>query len=211
VPRLRDRPAAVARHARRHADVRALPTRVAWFILRARLLAERREEDWARLTALAPDSLARLIELAAPARHVVELGTAMGWTTGGLALARSDRTVSSYDPVVYDGRTHYLELLPPADRRRIDLHAAQGSSGPPPGGRPVDLLFVDSSHEREETVAEFAVWRPLLSPGAPVAFHDYRNPAYPGIRQAIHADLGLDGELLPGTDLFVWRNGLRPG
>jgi predicted O-methyltransferase YrrM len=188
---------------RRHRDVRVLPLAVAAFILRARRLAARREEDWARSSALQPDSLASLLDLAGGARHVVELGTAMGWTTGALALGRADRTVRSYDPVQYAGRTQYLGLLGAAARRRIELVAAAGSAGPRPGAPPVDLLFVDSSHQRAETVAEFAAWHEAIRPGGVVAFHDYRNPEFPGVREAIHADLGLAGEQV--ADMFVWR------
>jgi predicted O-methyltransferase YrrM len=188
---------------RRHRDVRVLPLAVAAFILRARRLAARREEDWARYSALQPDSLATLLGLAAGARYVVELGTAMGWTTGAFALQRADRTVCSYDPVQYAGRAAYLGLLGSAARRRIELVASPGSAGPRPGAPPVDLLFVDSSHQRAETVAEFAAWREAIRPGGLVAFHDYLNPDFPGVREAIHADLGLAGEQV--ADMFVWR------
>ncbi|MCA1689986.1 MAG: class I SAM-dependent methyltransferase [Actinobacteria bacterium] len=189
---------------RRHRDLRVLPPVVAWYLLRARLLAERRDEDWARFSSLPTDSLARLLDLAGGARHVVELGTAMGWTTGALALARPDRTVTSYDVVRYDGRAHYLGLLGSSVRARIELVSAPGASGPPSGGRSVDLVFVDASHDRAQTAAEFAAWRPAIGPGGLVAFHDYRNPDFPGVAEAIHDDLGLAGEAV--GDLFVWRN-----
>lgn len=198
--------AALARAAARHRDLRVLPPPVAWYILRARELADRREEDWARFSSISPDSLVRLLELARGARAVVELGTAMGWTTGALALAGRDRTVRSYDIVAYPGRAAYLGLLGEGARRRIELVASPGATGPPSTGRPVDLVFIDSSHVRAETAAEFEAWRPALATGGVVAFHDYRNPDFPGVEEAIHADLGLEGEQV--ADMFVWR---RPG
>ncbi len=197
-------PRTAVRAYRRHRDLRVLPLGVAAFLLRARRLADRRDEGWARFSSLQPDSLAALLDLAGDARTVVELGTAMGWTTGALALGRADRMVSSYDPVQYAGRAAYLDLLGTVTRRRIELLAAPGSAGPRPGAPPVDLLFVDSSHQRAETVAEFAAWRPAIRPGGGiVAFHDYVNPEFPGVREAIHADLGLDGDQV--ADMFVWR------
>lgn len=186
---------------RRHRDLRVLPPRVALYILRARLLAARRDEDWARFSSLPPPSLARLLGLARGAGHVVELGTAMGWTTGALALGGS--RVTSYDPMRYAGRAEYLGLLGRAARARIRLVAAAGSAGGT-GAAAVDLLFVDSSHERAETVAEFAAWRPAIRPGGIVAFHDYGNPDFPGVAAAIDEDLGLAGEQV--GDMFVWRN-----
>jgi predicted O-methyltransferase YrrM len=194
---------AAARAAARHRDLRVLPPRVAWYIHRARELADRREEEWARFSSLPPGSLARLLELARGRRHVVELGTAMGWTTGALALGRRDRTVRSYDVMRYDGRAHYLGLLGGGVRRRIELVTAPGAAGPGPADPPVDLLFVDASHERAATAAEFDAWRPAIRPGGVVAFHDYRNPEFPGVFAAIHSDLGLAGEQV--ADMFVWR------
>jgi predicted O-methyltransferase YrrM len=181
-----------------------LPPAVAWYLLRARLLAERRDEDWARFSSLPAASLARLLDLAGGARNVVELGTAMGWTTGALVLARPDRTVTSYDVVRYDGRAHYLGLLAESARARIELVTAPGASGPPGGARPVDLVFVDASHDRVQTAAEFSAWRPAVAPGGLVAFHDYRNPDFPGVAEAIDDDLGLAGEVV--GDMFVWRH-----
>jgi hypothetical protein len=81
---------------------------------------------------------------------------------------------------------------------------APGEAGPPAGELPVDLLFVDSSHERAATVREYEAWRPALAPGAIVAFDDYDHPDYPGVAQAI-SDLGLTGE--PVGTLFVARAG----
>ncbi len=196
------RAAGAAGAARRHRDLRVLPANVAWYILRARRLAERREEDWARLSSLPAASLARLLDLAAGAGAVAELGTAMGWTTGALALGRGDRRVVSYDPVDYAGRADYLGLLGGAARRRIELVAGPGAGGPR-GGATVDLLFIDASHEREATAAEFEAWRGAIRRGGIVAFHDYGNPEFPGVAKAIHADLGLAGEAV--GDMFVWR------
>ena len=66
----------------------------------------------------------------------------------------------------------------------------------------VDLLFIDSSHEREPTLAEVAAWRPALAAGALIAFDDYGHPDYPGVAEAV-ADLGADGE--ERASLFLWR------
>ncbi len=66
------------------------------------------------------------------------------------------------------------------------------------------MLYIDSSHEREQTVAEVRAWRPVLAAGAPVVFDDYMHPGFPGVSEAI-AELGLSGEQR-GT-LFVHRTG----
>jgi hypothetical protein len=63
------------------------------------------------------------------------------------------------------------------------------------------MLFVDGSHERDLTVRTFESWRAALAPGAIVAFHDYDNPLFPGVGEAIRS-LGLAGEV--AGDVFVW-------
>jgi predicted O-methyltransferase YrrM len=123
---------------------------------------------------------------------VVELGTGTAWTTISLALAERERRVTSFDPIVRPERERYLRLVGPRARARIELVAAPGEQGPAPGQR-VDLLFIDSSHEREATIHELRAWRPALAPGAIVAFDDYDHPNYPGVREAV-AQLDLPGE-----------------
>ncbi len=134
---------------------------------------------------------------------MVELGTGTALTTISLALADPGRRVTSFDPIVRPERERYLRLVGPRARARIELVEAPGERGPRPGQR-VDLLFVDSSHERERTVRELDAWRPALTPGAIVAVDDYDHPDFPGVREAV-TQLDLPGEQ-QGT-LFVSRAG----
>jgi predicted O-methyltransferase YrrM len=175
--------------------------RVRWFLWRARRLARRAGHDWARQAATRPGDVAELLRLATGRHRVVELGTGPGWTAIALALADPRRRVVTYDPVEHEHRDAYLALAPAAGDR-IDWVAAEGASGARAGGDPVDLLFVDSTHEREPTLAEFRAWRPRLAPGAAVAFHDYGHPEFPGVAEAVE-ELGLEGEQRGG--MFVWR------
>jgi predicted O-methyltransferase YrrM len=134
---------------------------------------------------------------------VVELGTGTAWTAISLALADPERRVTTFDPIVRPERERYLRLVGPRARARIELVDAPGERGPAAGQR-VDLLFVDSSHEREDTIREYQAWRPALAAGALVMFDDYDHPDYPGVREAVAA-LELPGEQ-QGT-LFVHRVG----
>jgi predicted O-methyltransferase YrrM len=174
-----------------------IPPRVRWFLWRARRLAKRRGHAWGLEAATRGGDVAELLRLARGRRQVVELGTGPGWTAIALALADPERRVTTYDPVVHDHRDVYLALAPGA-AERIEFVAAPGVEA---RGEGVELLFVDSTHEREPTLAEFAAWRPRLAPGATVAFHDYEHPDFPGVRAAVE-ELGLDGERRGG--MFVW-------
>jgi predicted O-methyltransferase YrrM len=183
------------------AALRVLPARVIVFQWSARRLALRVEDQFSLVAATRPRDLAELVGLARGHRHVVELGTGTGWTTISLALADPKRTVVSYDPVERSERRLYLQLVGSSVRDRITLVGAPGADVAH-HRESVDLLYIDSSHSREETVREVTVWRPFLADGALIVFDDFAHPEYPGVREAI-TQLGLSGEQR-GT-LFVHR------
>lgn len=168
------------------------PVRVAVFYARALLTAARTGDGYAFAVSTWPRDLAGLLELAGDAREVVEIGTATGWTTIALALQVPGRRVHSYDPVARPERERYLRLVPAEVRERVTFHPEPGETGADPAA-PVDFLFIDSSHEYEETVGTYRNWASRLAPGATVAFHDYGAPEFPDVERAVR-DLGLRGE-----------------
>lgn len=180
-------------------ELRRLPWPVARFHWRAHRLAAATGDEFSLASATRPAKLAELLVLARGRRRVVELGTATAWTASALVLSDPGRTVRSYDPFDRPERERYLALLPPRARARLNLHVAPGHAGPT-DAEPVDLLYIDSSHEREETLRELAAWRPVLRTGAVVVFDDYTHDGYPGVREAV-AELGLAGYERAG--LFV--------
>jgi predicted O-methyltransferase YrrM len=183
-------------------SLRVLPPRVARFFWRARRHARRSGDRFSLLSPARPSELAELLALARDRTIVVELGTGTAWTAIALALEDGARRVISCDPCVRPEREAYLNLAGPSARERIALREEPDSAGPRSGDGPVDLLFIDSSHEREPTVTAFRAWRDALGPGALVVFHDHGNPEYPGVREAVR-DLELSGWESQG--LFVWR------
>lgn len=189
------------RQARALWQLRHLPPSVARFQWRARRQAERLRDEFSLVSATRPRDLATLLRLAGSRRRVVELGTGTAWTAIALALADREREVVTFDPVVRPEREAYLRLAGPQVASRIRLVDAPGDRGPD-AAEPVDLLYIDSSHDRESVIAEFEAWRPQLAPGAVVALDDYDHEDFPGIRDAV-SELRLTGERL-GT-LFVHR------
>ena len=169
-----------------YGDLRALPWRVALFQARARVVAHRRDDRFSLTSVTRPGDLRGLLSLARGAAHVVELGTATGWTAISLALSDPGRRVTSFDPVSRPEPARYLQLVGPKVRARIELVTALGSDGPR-DDRPVDLLYIDSSHDRQPTIEEVHAWRPALAPGAAIVFDDYGHPDYPGVREAVRS------------------------
>lgn len=170
----------------------ALPPRVAAVQLRARARARRMGDVFSLGSATPPRKLDLLLGLARGRRYVVELGTGTAWTTISLVVADPQRQVTSFDVVARPERERYLALLDPQTRSRIELIDEPGARGPR-SHRPVELLYVDSSHEREQTIAEVKAWESVLAPGAVVIFDDYVHPDYPGVREAVEK-LGLVGD-----------------
>jgi predicted O-methyltransferase YrrM len=174
------------------ASLRGLPPRVALFMLRARIVAGRSRDDFSLISATRPANLALLLGLGRGRRRVVELGTGTGWTALALAVDDPAREVISYDSFYRPERERYARLVSAEVRARVTFVQAPGVGGPP-DQRPVDLLYVDSSHERQETIDELHAWRPALAAGARVIFDDYDHPRYPGVREAVE-ELKLAGE-----------------
>jgi predicted O-methyltransferase YrrM len=189
------------RQARALWQLRRLPPRVARFQWRARRQAERLRDEFSLVSATRPRDLAILLRLADSRRRVVELGTGTAWTAIALALADPERQVVTFDPVVRPEREAYLRLAGPRVAARIKLVDAPGERAPEVA-EPVDLLYIDSAHDRESVIAEYRAWRPRLAPGAVVALDDYDHEDFPGIREAV-AELHLTGERL--GSLFVHR------
>ena len=190
-----------ARRARLERSLRVLPPDVRRFYRRAHARARADGDRFSLDSVSRPGHLAALLELARGRRNVVELGTGTAWATAALVVDDPQRRVLSFDPIVRPQRERYVALLEEAQRARIELVAEPGGEGTA-RATGVELLFIDSSHEREPTVAEFRAWRPRLAPGAVVVFDDYAHPDWPGVAEAV-ADLGLEGRVRGGQ--FVWR------
>jgi predicted O-methyltransferase YrrM len=180
----------------------ALPPAVAWFLGRALCVAIGRRDTFTLRSAAAPHQTTELLRLARGHRRVVELGTATGWTAAALALADPARVVVSCDPIVQPGRDRYMRLLGSSTRARIELLGASGVEAAASDVQEVDLLFIDSSHERQATIDEWMAWRPRLAPGGLVVFHDYDHPEFPGVAQAVR-HLRLVGRRHAG--MFIWQ------
>jgi len=177
----------------------ALSPRIALFLVRARFRAKRTGDQFSVDASVRPEKLAALLRHAAGRTTVVELGTGTAWATIALALDDPTRRVVSYDPYERD-RERYLALVPRSVRDRITLIAKPGEAGPEDGLGAVDLLFIDSSHLREPTLAEYAAWRPVMADGGVIVFDDYGHHAWPGVAEAVH-ELGVRGSV--EADLFI--------
>lgn len=198
---MREHARKLRREMRLLAELRILPPRVALFQWRAWRLASRVEDGFSPVSRTDPRKLAVLLGAARGRRRVVELGTGTAWTAISLALADPGRLVLSYDPIERPERERYLRLVSPGTRRRLAFVGASGDEGPP-DSEMVELLYIDSSHAKDDTIREVEAWRPVLGEGSVVVFDDFTHSDYPGVEEAVR-HLKLVGEQQRG--LFVHR------
>ena len=195
----------IAGLARQTLALPRLPPAAIAFYLRALWLGRRSGDTVSLAIAARPRELTELLRAARAAVTVAEVGTGTGWTAIVLALARPDRHVHSFDVSEHQQRARYLQFAPESARARLHLSIRDGREGPPADLPELDFLFIDSSHELEETVTTFRLWSERMRRGATAAFHDYGDERYPGVAQAV-ARLGLTGEARAG--MYLWS---KPG
>jgi methyltransferase family protein len=180
--------------------LRVLPRRAALFYVRASFRALRLDDRWSFWSTLPPRELSVLVDLTRGRKAVVELGTGTGWTALVLALAEPQCVVRTYDTLEKPHRAAYLALADPEARGRIVLVNGRGEEAAPPPD-PIDLLYVDSNHDRAVVRRSFERWRDSIACGGFAAFDDYANDNYPGVREAV-SELGLQGRTV--GRLFIW-------
>ena len=115
------------------------------------------------------------------AQVVVELGVRTGRSTTAL-LAGAEETgglVWSCDVVNHGAPTDVTEHPQWEFGRGDDL--AMAAHAP----RPICVLFIDTSHEYEHTVAELRAYGPLVRSGGVIALHDTDETTWPACAQAV--------------------------
>ncbi len=137
----------------------------------------------------------------ASGKRVLEIGTYCGLAT--VCLARSAESVVTVD--YFDGRgTPDPRDTLPIFRAAIERHGVKDKvtwlyPDDELEGK-FDLAFIDASHRYEDVKADIEKCRAVLVDGGVLAFHDYRDPAQPGVTRAVDELLGDGGELLEITN-----------
>jgi MMP 1-O-methyltransferase len=180
------------------------------------------DEAWALSCA------ARDCRAAAP--RVVEIGSYKGRSTIAAALALRDRgagLVVSIDPHAPTGKASYVvehgtadtfdEYLANVRRAGIEafvrpIRATSADARAQYDGTPIDLLFIDGSHDLDDVLLDIDTWLPLAADAAILAFND---PYAAGVNGALRARLfapgiGLQAPYHVNNTLFVsFRRGER--
>lgn len=128
-----------------------------------------------------------LYQLASNASRPLELGVCQGNSTVAFMCACSltGRRLCSVDLVDYEESVR--ERLRSLELKDSLWVFVQGNDVAPETVEQVrqvsktfDFIFVDTSHVREHTIEELAVYYPLLEKGGAMAFHDTHTELYAG-------------------------------
>lgn len=137
------------------------------------------------------------------AQTVVELGVRTGRSTVAL-LAGVERT---------GGRVWSCDLNAPGIPAEVVDHPqwtfvrGDDVTVVDQAPRPIDVLFIDTSHEYEHTLAELNAYAPLVRSGGVVVLHDTNPALWPECAQAVW-DWVAARPVLPRLEVHDHDNGL---
>ncbi len=69
-------------------------------------------------------------------------------------------------------------------------------------GSKIDLLFLDAGHNYEEVKQSIGVWKHHMHDAGIICGHDYNNPQFPGVNQAVDEAFGEHVHHIPET--YLW-------
>lgn len=142
-------------------------------------------------------------------KRVLEIGSYCGKST--ICMARGAVSVTAIDP--HDGRAtpkpkdtlkelgHNLEAYGVAGKVDVRVGTVDDYAGIPV--KSIDFAFIDGAHDYESVKKDIAFTLPRLTPGALLAFHDYRSvPGEfdgrwdPGVTRAVHELIAAGGQIV---------------
>lgn len=149
-------------------------------------------------------SEAKTLENLARGKRVLEIGSYAGLST--IVMARVAESVVASD--YFDGRgtptpISTREAFETNIKRygvaeKITVH----NPDEPIAGE-YDLIFIDGAHDRESVESDICKARECLAPGGTIAFHDYGEPAHPGVREAVEAFVSDGAEIISIHDTIA--------
>lgn len=113
-----------------------------------------------------------LIAQRKPANVFVELGTCGGGCSRTVAMMSPKTKVISIDVTKHEN-VKQMESIPNFTfllGDSVELASKVGAENK------VDLLFIDTVHTYERTMAEFKAWKPYMTPGGIMCFDDLHRP-----------------------------------
>lgn len=135
------------------------------------------------------ETLARLAEQAPEGCHIVEIGALYGGMTAVMGIANPTARITVIDDFSWSpiperpaGKAELLRNVTALGVTNVTVLDADSREIGRTWNQPIELLWIDGGHSYEFVHADlvnFAPWAQV------VALHDYDNPFWPSIRQAV--------------------------
>lgn len=127
---------------------------------------------------------------AVPARgRIVEVGSCYGGSTALLSLSNPEARITAIDNFSWSpipgqpaSRERLEENLSSLEIHNVKIIEEDSLKAGPAWNKPIDLLWIDGGHSYEffsSDLLHFGAWATVI------AAHDYGNPTWPSIRQAV--------------------------
>ncbi|MGK7940286.1 MAG: class I SAM-dependent methyltransferase [Crocosphaera sp.] len=118
----------------------------------------------------------------------VEIGSYKGRSTTaiGLKLKQSQGNLTCVDcwhneDIYNDFKNNIKQAEIPLSM--LKMRSVEAASHIPDNS--LDFVFIDSSHEYQDTIEEILLWLPKLKSDGLLCGHDYGNPYFPGLKEAV--------------------------
>jgi predicted O-methyltransferase YrrM len=127
------------------------------------------------------------VQLSEGESYFLETGTANGQSTAFMLveIANSDKPIhfTSIDIFANEGqKERVVELF--KDFQNFNL--IEGNALDFESDKKFDFIFLDDEHSYEHLLKELHKYWEMLSDGGYIGSHDYLNPGYPGVKEAVH-------------------------
>jgi len=141
----------------------------------------------------------RLAKLAVGRKVIVEIGAHRGrsaaFMASGLRYSNTDGMIYSVDHW-FEGQ-HLDAYKSGLERLQLNRHTTplRGASEDivKTWDKPIDFLFIDGNHSYFHVKQDYRLWSPFVVKGGLIAFHDYGNPGWEGVRRFV--------DTIPDSDL----------
>lgn len=104
-------------------------------------------------------------------KRIVELGSYIGETTKYMAKMAPDAIVIAVD--INPDAMRQLEQVEPIFSNIKAFTDDASHFAALYDGEPIDLLFIDSNHDRSHTMANYRAWEPFVKDGGVIAMDDW--------------------------------------
>jgi len=114
---------------------------------------------------------------------ILEIGVSRGRSTlaflSGIEKRKKKKNFGKVDFYSIDIRPSYDNINAP--NKEEDWNFIQGDSGTVEWDKPIDVLFIDGSHEYEFVKSDFEKYSPFVKPGGLIYMHDVTHRRF-GVR-----------------------------